>query len=45
MGQAVPRRPGFSPRSLLVEFVVDIMALGQVSPHELRIFVSLSFHI
>ena len=45
MGQAVPRRSGFSPRSLLVEFVVDIMALGQVSTHELRIFVSLSFHI
>jgi hypothetical protein len=31
-----PRRPGFDPCSVHVGFVVDKMALGQVSPRVLR---------
>ena len=31
-----PRRPGFDPGSVHVEFVVDIVALGQAFPQILR---------
>jgi hypothetical protein len=36
-----PRRPGFDPGSVHVEFVVDKVALGQVFP---RVPLSISFH-
>jgi hypothetical protein len=33
-----PRRPGFDPGSVHVEFVVDKVALGQVSPPSTSVF-------
>jgi hypothetical protein len=39
-----PRRPGFAPGSVRVRFVVDKVALGQVSLQVLRFPLSISFH-
>jgi hypothetical protein len=36
---------GSIPGHFLWKFMVDTVALGRVSPHELRIFLSLSFHL
>jgi hypothetical protein len=44
MVQATSRRPGFDPVSLHVEFVVDIMALGQVFSEYFGFPLSISFH-
>jgi hypothetical protein len=39
-----PRRPGFDPGSVLVRFVVDKLALGQVFLRVVGFPLSISFH-
>jgi hypothetical protein len=39
-----PRRPGFDPGSVHVEFAVDKVSLGQVFPEYFDFPLSISFH-